>query len=328
MPGSAAPWRGRGAQHAVPALRALEERPGTVAGGRACGQVRGCSGTARCRGGDAGGAQPRCLPGEHPQGWQLPALWDLIPPPPPPRRELVPCGAVGDWVPPLPPAVGLGELPPPPHPWAEPISPLPGWGLLQGRGSGAARRLPCQRGGPAGCMSVAVAFVCGLSVRVCPSVRVSISQEIKLCTPSLAAWGGGTGGAAAHLCLCTPTGPPTPNINFLFLWFGTNGAGPAQLPPPTPSCRGTGSDPRPPTVGSSPCAPQSLPVLPSPRLRARWCRWRGCGRPLPCRGPGSHGGPRAPMGGARRASGGGPGWAPRPGAGCRARTAHGARGSS
>lgn len=75
---------------------------------------------------------------------------------------------------------------PPSHvPRAEPVSPPPPSSCVprQGEGSrGSPGRgeppAPCRGGGgPAGCMNVAVAFVRGLSVRVCPSVRVSISQE-------------------------------------------------------------------------------------------------------------------------------------------------------
>lgn len=230
---------------------------------------------------------------------------------------------------------------PPPHvPGQSPSSPFQAGragGSRRAGGQGSPSLLAGHRaiGGPARCMSVAVAFVRGLSIRVCPSVRVSISQEIKLCTPSLAAWGrglGGAGGAASHHRICMLMGPSPPNINFLFLWFGTNGAGPAQLPPPTWPCGGAGSGPWALTLASPPWAcptPPSLCLSPHlPRLRARWCHWRGCGCPPPCRGLGSRGGPRAPSWGARQAAGGGPGWAPRPGVGCQARRARGARGSS
>lgn len=144
-------------------------------------------------------------------------------------------------------------------------------------------------GNPALCMSVAVAFVRGLSVGVCPSVCVSISQEIKLCTPSSAARGGGEGG-------------PPPSISCLFLWFGTK----RSRPPP-----------------ARPCVPQSLPIL-----TAQWCHWRGSGCPLPWRWLGSRGSHpvRSPV--SRWAAAAVPGWVPRPWAGCRVRTAHGARGSS
>lgn len=171
-------------------------------------------------------------------------------------------------------------------------------------------------------MSVTVAFVRGLSVGVCPSVRVSISQEIKLCTPSLAAQGG-IGGDWG--CCCPPrlshanrTVSSQHKLFISLIWHKWDRPCPAlqehRIRPPHPR-----------SWAHRPPAP---PVSARPGLRAQWCRWRGCGSPPPCQGLGRAGGPRAPSPGLQRAPGEGPGWAPRPGAGCRARTARGARGSS
>lgn len=217
-----------------------------MAGGRAKGQVGGCSGTTGCQGSDAGRA-----------GGPVDILSSSM---------RLPHGAAGELPPQplLPTSLGRAHLPP-----SRPGGP----GAPAGQGVGAAPH--CLRGtvplgGPARCMSVAVAFVRGLSVRVCPSVCVSISQEIKLCTPSLAAWGrglGGAGGAASHHRICMLMGPSPPNINFLFLWFGTNGAGPAQLPPPTWPCGGTGSGPWALTLASPPpCLSPHPPVSACPHI--------------------------------------------------------------
>lgn len=62
-------------------------------------------------------------------------------------------------------------------------------------------------GGLSGCMHVAVAFVRGLSVRRGVLISVCVSQELKLCTPTMAA-----GGHRAR-------GPPGWVINFISLFL-------------------------------------------------------------------------------------------------------------
>lgn len=240
------------------APRALEERPGTV----------GHSGTAGCWGGDAGRAQPCCLPSKSPPSQGLPAPQDLVCVPP---VRLFPVGQWGAGSPLCPELWGWESCPTPanpspPHHWAEPISPLQAGGAGGSRGAAAAPGVPCRRVGEPCWMHergrcICLWFVCR-GVPICPCVHISGNKTLHT-QPGCSGWGVGAGGAAAHHRLRTPTGPPPPNINFISLvWHKWSWSGPA--PSSFPALQGRRIRPPGPHTGLIPLHPPSL--CPSSRL--------------------------------------------------------------